>query len=137
MGVVSAKNTIALSMATSDPKDALFKAVGDLSGYEIFHNQILVAIYVRPEKTAGGIIRPNQNVEEDEYQGKVGLVVKAGPTAFLDSDDLDFQGQTVKVGDWVVFRTGDGWQLTIRDTACRILTDRTIRMRIKNPGDIF
>jgi len=136
MSVVSARNTAQLSLA-SDPKTALFDAVGDLSGYDIFHNQILVAIYVRPEKTSGGIIRPGANVQEDEYQGKVGLVVKLGPTAFLDTDDETFHGQSVKVGDWVVFRVGDGWQLTIRDTACRILSDRTIRMRIKNPGDIF
>jgi co-chaperonin GroES (HSP10) len=136
MGVVTARKTAMLAMAT-DPKKALFDAVGDLSGYDIFHNQILVATYVRPEITAGGIIRPGQNVDEDEYQGKVGLVVKVGPTAFLDTDDQDFCGQSLAPGDWVVYRTGDGWQLTIRDTACRILTDRTIRMRIQSPGDIF
>lgn len=136
MAVVTAKKTTQISLA-SDPKQAILDAVGDLSTIDIFHNQILVGIYVRPEKTSGGIIRPQGNVEEDEYQGKVGLVVKKGPSAFLDNDDDDFQGQNVEVGDWVVFRVGDGWQVNIRDTACRILTDRTIRMRIKNPGDIF
>ena len=136
MGAVSARKTTQISLA-SDPKQALLDAVGDLSNYDIFHNQILVAIYVRPNKTAGGIILTDNTLKEDEYQGKVGLVVKVGPTAFLDTEDEDFQGQAVNVGDWVVFRTGDGWQLTIRDTACRILTDRTIRLRIKDPGDIF
>ncbi len=136
MVVASARKTTQIALA-SDPKQALIDAVGDLSTIDIFHNQILVAIYVRSEKTAGGIIRPQGNVEEDEYQGKVGLVLKKGPSAFLDNDEDDFQGQNVEIGDWVVFRVGDGWQLTIRDTACRILTDRTIRMRIKNPGDIF
>ena len=136
MGVVTARKTAMLALA-DDPKKALFEAVGDLTNYDIFHNQILVATYVRPEKTSGGIIRPGSNVDEDEYQGKVGLVVKVGPSAFLDTDEQDFQGQSLQVGDWVVYRTGDGWQLTIRDTACRILTDRTVRMRIKNPGDIF
>ena len=136
MAVVSARKTTQISLA-SDPKQALFDAVGNLDGFDIFHNQILVAVYVRSNITAGGIIRPDDNIKEDEYQGKVGLVVKVGPTAFLDSQDDDFHGQNVSVGDWVVFRTGDGWQLTIRETACRILTDRTVRMRIKNPGDIF
>jgi co-chaperonin GroES (HSP10) len=136
MSVVSARKTAQLSMA-ADPKQALLEAVGDLSGYDIFHNQILVAIFVRPEKTAGGIYRPGGNVVEDEYQGKVGLVVKLGPMAFKDTEEETFDGQNVSVGDWVVFRTGDGWQLNIRDTACRILIDRTIRMRIKTPGDIF
>jgi co-chaperonin GroES (HSP10) len=136
MSVTSARKTSQLATA-KDPKQALFDAVGDLSGYDIFHNQILVAIYVRPNITAGGVWRPDDNIREDEYQGKVGLVVKVGPTAFRDTDDETFDGQNVAVGDWVVFRTGDGWQLNIRDTACRILTDRTVRMRVKNPGDIF
>lgn len=136
MSVVSARKTTQLALA-KDPKQALFDAVGDLSGYDIFHNQILVAIYVRPNITAGGILRPDENIKEDEYQGKVGLVVKIGPTAFMETEDETFAGQTLSVGDWVVFRTGDGWQLNIRDTACRILNDRTVRMRIKNPSDIF
>ena len=136
MGVVTARKTAMLALA-DDPKKAMLAAIGDLDTFDIFHNQILVVTYVRPEKTAGGIIRPGSNVDEDEYQGKVGLVVKVGPSAFMDTDEQDFQGQSLQVGDWVVYRTGDGWQLTIRDTACRILTDRTVRMRIKNPGDIF
>ena len=136
MSVVSARNTQLLSGA-QDPKQALFEAVGDISDWKLMHNQILVAIYIRSEKTKGGIIRPGVNVQEDEYQGKVGLVVKLGPTAFLDSADESFEGQNVEVGDWVVYRTGDGWQLTIRDTACRILTDRTIRMVVPEPEAIF
>lgn len=136
MSVASARKTQSLALATN-PKQALLDAVGNLSGFDIFHNQVLVAVYVRPEVTSGGIIRPGTNVKEDEYQGKVGLVVKKGRSAFLSTDDEDFGEDNVEVGDWVVFRIGDGWQLTIRDTACRILTDRTIRMRIENPLDIF
>ncbi len=136
MAVTSARKTTQLSLA-KDPKRAIYDAVGDISGYDIFHNQVLVAIYVRPNITAGGVWRPDDNVKEDEYQGKVGLVIKLGPAAFKDTDDETFNGQSLNIGDWVVFRTGDGWQLNINDTACRILTDRTIRMRIKNPGDIF
>lgn len=136
MGVATARKTIQIA-AAKDPKQGLMDAVGDLSDLEIFHNQILVAIYVRPNVTAGGIHLSDETLKEDEFQGKVGLVVKKGPTAFLDTEETDFKGQNIEVGDWIVFRVGDGWQLTIRDTACRILTDRTVRMKIKNPGDIF
>lgn len=135
MGVVTARKTQAISEA-ADPRKAIQEAVGDLSNYDLFFNQILVGTYVRPEITKGGIIRPNENVKEDEFQGKVGLVLKVGPSAFK-SDDEDFLGQNVEVGDWVVYRASDGWQLTIRDTACRILIDRNIRLRIKDPSDIF
>jgi co-chaperonin GroES (HSP10) len=136
MSLVAAKNTKTISEA-KDPKQAIIELVGDLSHVEIFHNQILVATYVRPSMTKGGILRPDINVKEDEYQGKVGLVLKKGPAAFISGDDGDFMGQNVEIGDWVVYRIGDGWPLTVRDTACRILTDRTIRMRIQDPSDIY
>lgn len=136
MSIVAAKNTRIIAESV-DPKQTILNCLGDMSNFEIFHNQILVATYVRSNVTRGGIIRPDDNVKEDEYQGKVGLVVKKGPTAFLDQDDEAFLGQDVQVGDWVVYRVGDGWALNIKDTACRILTDRTVRMRIKNPSDIY
>ena len=43
---------------------------------------MLCAIYIAPEKTAGGIIRPQSNIDEDIHQGKVGLIVGVGPLAF-------------------------------------------------------
>jgi co-chaperonin GroES (HSP10) len=135
MPVISAPKTQQLALATN-PKEALLEAVGDLSEIDVFHNQILVGIYIRPEVTKGGIIRPGQNIDEDEYQGKVGLVLKTGPTAFLSNETTDFMGQTVNVGDWIVYRVGDGWQVMVNGTACRMLTDRTLKMRAKNP-EIF
>ena len=38
-----------------DPAEELRKQAGDLSRVEIFNNQLLVAIYVRPQKTKSGI----------------------------------------------------------------------------------
>ena len=67
---------------TVDPREAILKEVGDLSSVEIFNNQILVAIYIRPEKTSGGIILANQTRDEDKWQGKMGLVLKKGPSAW-------------------------------------------------------
>lgn len=131
MGVAAARKTAELARA-KDPKAALLEAVGDLSDERVLYNQILVAVYVRPEITSGGILRPGSNVQEDEYQGKVGLVVKLGPHAF-QSEDEDFGDADIAVGDWVVFRVGDGWSLTVRDTACRMITDRNIRIKTINP----
>lgn len=131
MAVAAARKTAELALA-KDPKAALLAAVGDLSGEKVLYNQVLVAIYVRPERTAGGIIRPGTNVQEDEYQGKVGIVVKRGENAFF-SDEEDFGDQKAEIGDWVVFRPGDGWALTIRDTACRMIVDKSIRIITKHP----
>jgi hypothetical protein len=39
-----------------DPAQDVTKKIGDLSKFEVFHNQILVGVYIRPEKTKSGLI---------------------------------------------------------------------------------
>lgn len=121
----------------TDPKAELLAQVGDISGMELFHNQILVAVYIRPEKTKGGILLINQTRDEDKYQGKVGLVLAKGPLAFKDDSRNDFAGQDVKIGDWITFRASDGWQLTIKDNLCRMLQDVDVKARIQQPDFVF
>lgn len=120
-----------------NPKQAIIDAVGDLSKIDVFFNHILVGIYPRPEKTKGGIIRPDTNRDEDAYQGKVALVLKKGPTAFVDDESNQFNGQTVNVGDWIVLRVGDGWPLNLRDTPCRMIQDTQIKLRVADPEIVF
>lgn len=121
----------------TDPKAELLAQIGDLSGIELFHNQILVAVYIRPEKTKSGIILADVTRKEDEYQGKVGLVLKTGPLAFVDDTRNSFSGQSVKAGDWIAFRTSDGWQLKIGGTLCRMLQDVDIKLRVPSPDFVF
>lgn len=136
MAVIAAQKNVNISRAINT-KEGILEAIGDISGEEILFNNILVGIYIRPEKTRGGILLPQSATDEDNYQGKVGLVLKKGADAFKSDENIDFGTQNVEVGDWVVFRVGDGWPLAIRGTACRMITDRAIRMKIKNPEDIF
>lgn len=124
-----------------DPRAELVESVGDLSGVEVMHNQILVAIYKRPEKTAGGIILSDKTRGEDVYQGKVGLVVKKGPLAFEDDARNDFRGQNVNIGDWVGYRVQDGWSLIVNGpngaVDCRMLEDVHIKLRVVSPDEIY
>src|SRR5215475_13835609 len=89
-----------------DPRREIMKKIGSqLKEPELFGNTILVAVYVRPEKARHGTLElhlSDQTRKEDEYQGKVGLVVKMGPRAYVDDDNFSFNGQKVEVGDWVV-----------------------------------
>ena len=48
-----------------DPKQDLMDKIGDLSEVEVFNNNILVAIYMRPNKTASGLYMPDDYVEQD------------------------------------------------------------------------
>lgn len=120
----------------TDPKIALMGEI-DISSVEVFHNQILIGVYVRPNMTKSGILLADQTRKEDEYQGKVGLVLKKGPMAFVSDSRVDFKGQDVQVGDWVVFRASDGWQLNIGDKLCRMLTDMDIKLRVGQPDLVF
>jgi co-chaperonin GroES (HSP10) len=120
-----------------DPKENLIKELGDLSGIEIFNNKILVAVYIRPDKTKSGIILPNQTTDEDRYQSKVGLIVKKGPTAFNDPTEEWFKDIEFNVGDWVVFKPSDSWSITVNDVLCRMLDDTSVRGRIDRPDRVW
>jgi len=114
-----------------DPKEELLKSIGDTSKLELFGNQVLVAIYIRPQKTSSGIFLTDNYRDEDKWQGKMGLVVKKGTSSLVDPAD------EVQVGDWVVFRPSDGWGLTLNGAMCRMLDDRVIRGRAPSPDTIF
>lgn len=118
-------------------KQQILDGVGDLSDIEIMFNHVLIGIWKRPEMTAGGIHLPDTVRKEDDYQGKVGLVLKLGPQAYQSDNEVDFGTQKVSVGDWVVFRPGDGWQLKIRDKECRMLIDASIKMKITKPDLVY
>ncbi len=53
---------------SQDFKTTVWEELGDISGIEVYFNQILVATYIRSEKTKGGIIRPDMNVQEDVWK---------------------------------------------------------------------
>ena len=126
-----------------DPAQPLLDAAGDLKDYEIFHNLVLVATYIAPAKV-GSIIMPDKRLEEDRFQGKVGLVLKTGPTAFKDDSVAKFGGISVKPGEWVMYRPSDGHELFIRDRrevniglSCRLIEDVFIRGRVSDPSLIY
>jgi co-chaperonin GroES (HSP10) len=136
MPLAHALKVSAISLA-DDPKLAIKKAAGDLADVEVYSGWILLGTYIRPVKTAGGIIRPDTNVEEDEFQGKVGLVLKKGPLAFVDDENNSFAGQDAEIGDWVVYTINDTRALTINGAPCRLIQDTKVIMRVKDPKVIF
>lgn len=137
MSVIIPHRAVEAISTAKDPKAAIPELVGDLDDYEVIGDMVLVGIYIRPEKTAGGIIRPTVNKQEDVWQGKVGLVLKCGPDAFKDPETGEQYAQSVEVGDWCVFKVGDGWQLHINDYPCRLVRDVAIRMKVKDPTTVL
>ncbi len=123
MPVVSSQKILELARA-EDPKQALIDAV-NVSDIELFGDNLLVGTYIRSERTKGGILRPESNVREDEFQGNVGLVLKAG----VGLEDLLHQ--------WVIFGYNDGLKYRYDDVAVRIIAVDRIRGTVQDPSKVL
>ena len=121
--------------AEIDPAQKLLNELGDTSGIELLHNQVLVAIQLEPEKTKGGIILTPRTRDEGKYQSKLGLVIMKGPKAFVSTEEWSFPD--ISVGEWILFRPSDGWNIDVNKVPCRILTDTSVKGRVANPDSIW
>ena len=120
-----------------DPKVVLKEQIGNIDSFDIYNNQILIAVYVRPEKTKSGIFLPDAHRAEDQFQSKVGLVLKKGPAAFEGDDSLWFKDMKIELDDWIVFRPSEGWAITVNGVLCRMLDDTSVRGKIDAPDKIW
>jgi hypothetical protein len=96
------------------PAEALAKCAHMLAGKDLDAMQfplptgyfVMVLQYIRAEGRAlpgGGMLYyADQTRKEDEYQGRVGLVLRLGPDAYRDTAKYP-SGPWVKVGDWVTW----------------------------------
>ncbi len=127
----------------ADPRGAVLRAVGDFSGLEVAAQRVLIAVYIRPEKTKGGIYRIDKALAEDRFQAKVGLVLKVGSLAFVDDAVNKFGGFRVNAGEWAVFNPTDGMEsFFVADnghdgTPVRWFADTSIIGKTDDPGRIY
>src|SRR5690242_1017414 len=136
---------VALMVHETDPADLICDLAGELDEIEVFNSNVLVGVYVRPEKTKSGIILTHKTTDEDRYQSKVGLILKMGPRAFDDPTGKWFVNQDMTIGDWVVYRPSDGMSMIAvsrdkktgekRELLCRIISDLSVKMRINGQVD--
>jgi co-chaperonin GroES (HSP10) len=137
MSVVVPHKAIGLVSTATDPRKAIQTIVGDLSGFDVIGDRVLVGIFMRPEKTKGGIFRPDANKEEDVWQGKVGLVLKWGPDAFKNPETGEVYDQAVNVGEWGVFFVGDGRPMQVNEMPCRVIKDTSFVAKIQDPMSVL
>ena len=92
-------------------------------------------------RTAGGsmLYIPDKVVDEDKWQGVSALVIKMGPHCYEPNDALAFLPEDhCTVGDWVMFRRGEGFRTKIWDRECVILdSERSIKMILPRPDLVF
>lgn len=130
--------------ANFDPKAALIESLGiGIDSIEIFHNQVLCATHLGPDKSPGGILYTEKTLAEGRFQGKIFLVLKMGPLAFKDDALAKFGGVIVKEGDWVIARPSDGFEMFSVDatksagTCCRLFDDTSIKGRVTDPALVY
>jgi co-chaperonin GroES (HSP10) len=120
-----------------NPAQELLDKIGYIGDIDVFFNKVLVGLYQRPEKTKSGIYMADATREEDLYQGKAALVLKKGPTAFMDDGAAKFHGQNVEEGEWIVFRPSNGLKMDINGVRCVLLQDVQLELRIPSPDVVF
>lgn len=123
-----------------DPKEqrkTALELLGDLSGLKAFANKILVCMYIEPDMR-GSLYIGKETLRESVFQGTVGHVVKMGKTAFKDDEATKtyFHDEKAEVGDWVVFRAGDGKRVQIRGVDCKWVDDVVIDAVVDDPNII-
>lgn len=123
-----------------DPKQKILDEIGDLSGVDIADNNVVVAVYQRPNtmKVGGKVLElAPVSVSEDRYQSKVGLIVAHGPQAFKDPNGVFFNGVDFKIGDWVVIPPSSVTTLMLNGVLCRVVLDEVIKIGVPDPDMIY
>jgi co-chaperonin GroES (HSP10) len=127
---------------TEDPAKAILKQIGmeklgELPGFRLHGNRVLVGVYKRPDTLESKIVIPDQTRDEDKFQGKAGLVLMLGHSAFKSDGHFDFGPDAVKPGDWISLWVSDGRSIIVNGVRCRVLRDQDINFVIPAPDAVY
>jgi hypothetical protein len=122
----------------TDPRQELLNKF-NVDSVSVVGPNILMAIYIRSKKTKGGILLADSTINEDIYQGKVGLILKMGPQPYSKEEHEWFGDIKPQIGDWVVYRSSDSFPLNLfeRDGHCRIMDRANIKLIVPEPDIIW
>ena len=109
-----------------DVEDQLPKPVG---------YRILVLPFTPKEKTKGGILFSQEQLDKARIATTCGYVLKMGDLAYADKDK--FNKPWCKVGDWVMFARYAGARLPIEGGEVRILNDDEVLGTIGDPESVL
>ena len=96
------------------------------SGY-----RLLLLPFTPKEKTKGGILFSQEQLDKARIATTCGYVLKMGPAAYKDKDK--FESPWCKKGDWVIFARYAGSRLPIEGGEVRILNDDEVIGTVKDP----
>jgi hypothetical protein len=146
--------TLSKLSGPEEQKAQIFKDLGDLSQYELLDDHVIVAIYAESNVLASGkradgtsytLIGTENRSTESRYQGKCGVLISKGPTAFkYHNNGAAYEGVIPEIGDWVVFYPSDGRELFLHglhgkgeNVTCRKFHWQSISMRVTDPRVVY
>jgi len=94
--------------------------------------KLLIAIPKVEDKTESGVYMPDNLTKLEQTASIVGLVVEAGPDAYMDQDKFP-NGPYCKKGDFVVFRSYSGTRFTVQKEEFRLINDDTVEAVVDDP----
>lgn len=110
--------------------------LGDISGISVYHNWALGMIYITEK--VGSILMSDVTKQEALWQGKVCMLVKAGPKAFQNTADGGWTWDPpIMIGDWLVARASDGVNRLVNGQMCRLFRDTVVTEKVSHPDNIF
>jgi len=127
---------MAEALATQDTPEKeqsprVAQTLPDPSGY-----RLLVALPEPDEKTAGGILKANTTLKQEEVGSITGFVLKIGSDAFQDPSRFP-SGPYCKEGDWIMFRSYSGTRFTVAGKEFRLINDDTVEAVVEDPRGIL
>jgi len=97
--------------------------------------RLLVLPFTPKEKTKGGILFSQEQLDKARIATTCGYVLKMGDLAYKDKDK--FNEPWCKIGDWVMFARYAGARLPIEGGEVRILNDDEVLGTISDPESIL
>ena len=97
--------------------------------------RLLVLPFTPKEKTKGGILFSQEQLDKARIATTCGYVLKMGDLAYKDKDK--FNEPWCKIGDWVMFARYAGARLPIEGGEVRILNDDEVLGTIGDPESVL
>jgi len=134
-------NQLCYNLGEDDPKKVVMDALENALDFlpNIYGSRVLVATAPSPNKR-GLIWVPDKPKDEGRWQGKVGLVLAYGPSAFRYDPQFpsyEWEGPKPEVGQWVYYRTQDASEFGINGVSCRFINDDMIYGDISDCEVVF
>lgn len=96
---------------------------------------ILIALLDVEDKTAGGILLPEEHTHREQVASVVGLVLKVGPDAYKNEKRFP-TGPWCKEGDFILFNPYSGTRVNVHGKELRLINDDTVLAVVIDPRGV-